>query len=151
MASSDSRDTRPPVLQPSGQPPQQAAPLPAAVRRPREDVEKLRDDALGQRNAGAGARVSGYAPFGKEAAVAEGVWAAARWLLGERPGAPISDEVYDYPFVGRAVGREILRAQDCIERLAWPDIDEDFAAGVMRALEWATNEHIEQPPVQGRP
>jgi hypothetical protein len=129
----------PAVPPPPEQPPRVTAvpDLPGAVRRTREELERLRDDALRQRDAGEQARVSVYANFRKEAALAEGVWAAARWLLGERPTSPISNEPNEYPFVPRVVGRERTRALDCLERNAWTDIDEDYAAGVWHTIGWA--------------
>ncbi|MET7621807.1 hypothetical protein [Streptomyces sp. NPDC005408] len=123
--------------------------LPAAVRRPLEELEQLRDDALAQRNASADARLNVYANFRKEAAVAEGVWTAMCWLLGERQASPISQEWHEYPFVGRVVGRERSRALDCIERNAWLDVDEDYGAGVLHGLEWAMSPHKKRPVPAG--
>src|SRR5690606_40006684 len=51
--------------------------VPGAVRRQRAELEALRDDAARQYHAGEAARVQVYANHRKEAAVAQGVWAAA--------------------------------------------------------------------------
>ncbi|MFJ4343548.1 hypothetical protein [Streptomyces sp. NPDC088915] len=119
--------------------------VPGAVRRQRTELEQLRDDAARQYHAGEAARVEVYANRGKDAAVAHGVWAAAAWLLGELQASPISSEAYTYPYTAREVGREKTRALDCIERNAWQSVDEDYGAGVLHALEWATNTEKQRP------
>src|SRR5690606_16982212 len=82
----------------------------------RPEPEPLRDDAARKDHAGEAARAQVYANHRKEAAVAQGVWAAAAWLLGELQASPISREAYTYPYTAREVGREETRARDCIER-----------------------------------
>ncbi|MGW7222454.1 hypothetical protein [Streptomyces sp. NPDC054826] len=119
--------------------------VPGAVRRQRAELEALRDDAARQYHAGEAARVQVYANHRKEAAVAQGVWAAAAWLLGELQASPISREAYTYPYTAREVGREETRARDCIERNAWHEVDEDYAAGVLHGLEWATSTEKQRP------
>ena len=73
----------------------------------------------------------------RPAAAAQGVWAVAAWLLGELQNAPISGETYDYPYTKREVGRESVRAQDCVEGNDWPDVDRDYAAAVDHTVGWA--------------
>ncbi|MGW2426033.1 hypothetical protein ACWC0C_43655 [Streptomyces sp. NPDC001709] len=72
----------------------------------------------------------------RPAAAAQGVWAVVAWLLGELQNAPISGETYDYPYTKREVGRESVRAQDCVEGNDWPDIDRDYAAAVDYTVGW---------------
>ncbi|TFE54687.1 hypothetical protein E3E14_07080 [Streptomyces sp. ICN441] len=122
--------------------------VPGAVRRQRAELEALRDDAARQYRAGDAARVEVYANHRKDAAVAHGVWAAAAWLLGELEASPISQETYAYPYTAREVGREETRALDCVERNAWRDVDEDYGAGVLSALEWATSTSRPRPVAQ---
>ncbi|MEU4359287.1 hypothetical protein [Streptomyces virginiae] len=119
--------------------------VPGAVRRQRQELESLRDDAARQYHAGDAAQVEVYANHRKEAAVAQGVWAAAAWLLGELQSSPVSREAYTYPYTAREVGREKTRALDCIERNAWTDVDEDYGAGVLHALDWATSTTKKRP------
>lgn len=122
--------------------------VPGAVRRQRAELEALRDDAASQCRAGDAARVEVYANHRKDAAVAQGVWAAAAWLLGELEASPICQETYAYPYTAREVGREKTRALDCVERNAWQDVDEDYGAGVLSALEWATSTSRPRPVAQ---
>ncbi|MFJ2477218.1 hypothetical protein ACIOWI_30300 [Streptomyces sp. NPDC087659] len=122
--------------------------VPGAVRRQRAELEDLRDDAARQYRAGDAARVEVYANHRKDAAVAQGVWAATSWLLGELEASPISQETHEYPYTAREVGREETRALDCVERNAWQDVDEDYGAGVLSALEWATSTSRPRPVAQ---
>jgi hypothetical protein len=69
-----------------------------------------------------------------------GVIETLRWLLGRRDTGPLTNEVYDRPLDGRALGHEYTRAQDIIERNPphWNGDEDlaDFAAGLDKTLSW---------------
>ncbi|MCX4707163.1 hypothetical protein [Streptomyces sp. NBC_01373] len=122
--------------------------LPEGVRRTRAELEALRDDAALQFHAGEHARVQldeDEYDVRRPASFAQGVWAVAAWLLGELQNAPISGETHDYPYTKREVGRESVRAEDCVEGNDWPDVDRDYAAGVKQAVGWTFWDWKERP------
>ncbi|MFJ9167303.1 hypothetical protein ACIRN5_23370, partial [Lysinibacillus fusiformis] len=78
-----------------------------------------------------------------------GILNAVRWLLGERPLAPISNEVDPAnPLPApRSIGSEKIDAEDRVMgrgeyRQTW---SEWYAGGVLRTLEWATITHNPRP------
>lgn len=115
--------------------------LPGGVRRTREELESLRDDAAREFQAGEHARVQLEGSAGyhvrEPSRVARGAWAVAAWLLGELPNAPISGETHDYPYTNLQVGDERTHARDCLEGNDWPDVDRDYAVGVEYTVGWA--------------
>ncbi|MEJ8662289.1 hypothetical protein [Streptomyces sp. MS1.AVA.4] len=123
--------------------------LPGGVRRTREELEALRDDAARQFHAGEHARVQldedDEYHVRRPAAAAQGVWAVAAWLLGELQNAPISGETHDYPYAKRDVGKESVHARDCMEGNDWPDVDRDYAAAVDYTVGWAFWPDEERP------
>ncbi|MDT0478028.1 hypothetical protein RM863_38525 [Streptomyces sp. DSM 41014] len=123
--------------------------LPGGVRRTREELEALRDDAAREFHASEHARVQleedAEYQVRKPARAAQGVWAVAAWLLGELQNAPISGEIHDYPYTKREVGAESVHARDCIEGNDWPDLDRDYAAGVDYTVGWAFWPDQERP------
>ncbi|WP_158839127.1 hypothetical protein [Streptomyces sp. NRRL S-1022] len=116
--------------------------LPGGVRRTREELEALRDDAARQFHVGEQALVQldedeDEYDVSRPAWFAQGVWAVTAWLLGELQNAPISGEVHDYPYTVRQVGLEKTHAIDRLEGNDWPDVDRDYALGVREAVRWA--------------
>lgn len=119
--------------------------LPEGVRRSRQELESIRDDAAREFHASDDARVHVEVEVRQAKAAAHGVWATAAWLLGELQAAPISQEWYEYPYTNRQVGLERTHARDRIDGNDWPDVDRDYAAGVQYTVGWSFWPDEERP------
>ncbi len=131
--------------QPPAQPTQASATqaLPPRVTRSRNELEKLRDDALASQSLEPGdVRMIWVSPDGVASAL-EAIVHTTRWLLGEREWAPISRELYQYPDLPVPLIR--THAEDAIFGYKWADTSEWYAGGVKRTVEWATSPAEERP------
>lgn len=137
-------------------PPTRPQPTPAEPPTPVDDgligvrtqteVEQLRDDA----RPGARTRLDMFS--GPDERIArDGITAATRWLLGERPVTPIGNLQQDEPPTRGQIGRETLHAKDAMYGLGphAADRHEDYSAGVLRTLQWVRG-HYQRPIIDPR-
>ncbi|MEV8590894.1 hypothetical protein AB0424_28540 [Streptomyces sp. NPDC051180] len=143
---------KPAAFLPATTPP--AAPardLPDGIVRARQELERLRDDAIASQPVGDPLSVQ-VVPWCSPDGIPswlEGVVDTTRWLLGERPYAPISRQVAPYPEL--PVGQVRLASEDCIFGHKWHDVSEWYAGAVKQTIVWARGAEDEPRPLFGPP
>ncbi|MQS18008.1 hypothetical protein F7Q99_39125 [Streptomyces kaniharaensis] len=139
----------------AGVPPMPSAPpavplptgVPEVVIRSRAELEQLRDDARQELAATEESFRAMWLDPRHRGEGLTGVLNAVLWLLGERPLAPMSNEVEDSPLpVTRSIGREQIHAEDRVFGRAWrEERTEWYAGGVLRTLEWSHIQGRDRP------
>jgi len=145
---------RPPYSVPPGTPPRPVSPpaapataavptdVPQGVIRTRAELESLRDDARRLLDTPGPHFELPWLDSRFDHDGISGVLNAVTWLLGERELAPISNDLREQVLPPiREIGRESIRAEDCIYRRKWTELTEWYGGGVLRTLDWATVEH----------
>ncbi|MFI9332962.1 hypothetical protein ACIGZJ_36180 [Kitasatospora sp. NPDC052868] len=147
---------RPAYTLPPGAPPPPAVPpavpapavgVPESVIHSREELQQLQGDAEQLLGAEGPHFELAWCDPRHAGACLQGIVDTVRWLLGERPISPISEEPREEPALPtvREVGRETIRAEDAVNGLAWRHLPEWYSAGVLRTLEWATKRRPPRP------